>query len=79
MASKILNSTLPDLPHPFYPLEANIVGYIVNDVSVPVLLGSFAVGCAAILATTNTVAKTFNPKLTFGQIVTISWFVLSEL
>ena len=79
MVSKILDSKLPDLPHPFYPLEANIVGYIVNDVSVPILLGSFAVGCVAILATTNTVARTFNPKLTLGQITTISWFVLCEL
>ena len=78
MEAAVINSSLPDLPHPFYPIEANIVGYLANDVSVPILLGAFAVGCVAILATSNTVAKTWNPKLTLGEITTISWFVLCE-
>ncbi|KAL8824020.1 MAG: hypothetical protein Q9191_005361 [Dirinaria sp. TL-2023a] len=39
-------------PHPFYPLEANIVGYLANEYSVPQLLGTFAAGCVVILGLT---------------------------
>lgn len=64
-------------PHPFYPLEANIVGYLANEYSVPQLLGTFAAGCVVILGLTLTLVRSHNPNLSVGQQATILWFVLT--
>lgn len=64
-------------PHPYYPLEAEIVGYLANEWSVPMLLASFAAGCAVIFATTDTIVKRIHPRLPRSELWTINWFVLS--
>lgn len=74
-----INTTgIPQPPHPFYPIEANIVGYLVNEASVAHLLGTFAAGCIVILGTTLALIKGFNPSLPSGEKATILWFVLSK-
>lgn len=67
------------LPHPYYPIEIEIVGYLANDYSVPALLACFAAGCAVILGFTHYVAKVRNPELPASEIVRIMWFVLCKL
>lgn len=65
-------------PHPFYPLEANIVGYLANKWSVPMLLGVFALGWVVILGTTSMLVKRHNPMLSSVDKASILWFVLSK-
>lgn len=65
------------VPHPFYPLEAKIVGYLANEWSVPTLLGLFAAGWVAILGVTLLLVRQHNPDLPSREKATILWFVLS--
>jgi cholestenol Delta-isomerase len=63
--------------HPYYPLDAEIVGYAANEWSVPALLGVFFGVCAALFSATFFVAKKINPALRKDELITIMWFVLS--
>lgn len=74
---RIMNST--KIPHPFYPIEAEIVGYLANEWSVPTLLGVFAAGWAVILGITLLLVKRHNPSLPSGEKAAILWFVLCKL
>ena len=65
-------------PHPFYPLEANIVGYLANEWSVPKLLGVFFAGCAVELGITLLLVNRFNPTLRKGDKAALLWFVVCE-
>lgn len=76
MATVALNAT--HLPHPFYPIEANIVGYLANQWSVATLLGLFASGWVVILGTTLALVQRHNPTLPSMEKATILWFVLSK-
>ena len=81
MAEFLANiSKLPDdpLPHPFYPLEANIVGYLANEWSVPKLLGVFFAGCAVELGITLMIINRFNPTLKWGDKAALLWFVVCK-
>lgn len=79
MADFIVNSTkMAQPPHPFYPLEANIVGYLANEFSVLQLLGLFAAGCALILGLTLVLVRAHNPRLPSSEKATILWFVLCK-
>lgn len=71
-----INATLP--PHPFYPVEANIVGYLANEASVLQLLGTFAAGCAVVLGTTLALIKGHNPGLPASEKAATLWNVLSR-
>lgn len=65
------------LPHPYYPVEAEVVGYLANSYSVPFLLTTFAGICAVLFLLTGVTAKTINPKLSKNDVLTVMWFVLS--
>lgn len=79
MADFIVNSTrMAQPPHPFYPLEANIVGYLANEFSVLQLLGLFAAGCTVILSLTLVLVRAHNPRLPSSEKATILWFVLCK-
>ncbi|KAL8842203.1 MAG: hypothetical protein Q9170_000609 [Blastenia crenularia] len=65
-------------PTGHFPVEAEIVGYLANSWSVPMLLGLFAAGWVVILGTTNTLVKRHNPALGTSDKAAILWFVLSE-
>lgn len=78
MADYILNSTSsPQAIHPFYPLEADIVGYLANQSSVTTLLGIFAGAWVVILGATLVLVRRHNPDLPSWDKATILWFVLS--
>lgn len=70
------NTKIPHPPHPFYPIEAEIVGYLANDLSVPALLGFFAAGWVVILSVTLAVVKRFNPNIPSREKAVIMWFIL---
>ncbi|KAI9761249.1 MAG: hypothetical protein M4579_001169 [Chaenotheca gracillima] len=67
--------------HPYYPMEAEIVGYLANTYSVPMLLSLFAAGCAAIFGVTLVLVRGVrsaaqkNP-LSNSELATLMWFVL---
>ena len=65
-------------PHPFYPLEANIIGYLANEWSVPTLLGVFFAGCGVELGITLALINRFKPKLDKGDKAAILWFVVCK-
>lgn len=71
------NATLP--PHPFYPVEANIVGYLANEATVLQLLGTFGAGCVVVLAITLALVKGHNPNLHAQDKAAVLWNVLSRL
>ena len=64
--------------HPFYPLEANIVGYLANEWSVPKLLGVFFAGCGVELAITLMIINRFNPTLKNSDKAALMWFVICK-
>ncbi len=64
--------------HPFYPIEAEIVGYLANEWSVPTLLAVFAVGWLFILGITSVMVKWHSPNLSSADEWTILWFVLCK-
>ena len=73
----LMNTTDYDsVKHPYYPLDANIAGYVANESTVLSLLGSFVAGCAAIFGLTYLAVKRVNPRLPTTELITVMWFVL---
>lgn len=64
--------------HPYYPLDAKVVGYLANDWDVPTLVCAFLGGWGALLLLTLAVVSVARPSLKMGDKVAILWFVLSE-
>ena len=65
-------------PHPFYPIDANVVGYLVNEWSVPKLLGVFFAGCGVELGITLLIVNRVNPRLSKGDKAALLWFVVCK-
>lgn len=74
----LMNNTMSydSVKHPYYPLDANIVGYVANESTVLSLLGSFIAGCTAIFGLTHLAVKRINPTLPTTELITVMWFVL---
>ncbi len=80
MASKMLNETvshLPPLAHPYYPVEIEVVGYLANRYSTPVLLLTFLAGVLVVSAVTLTVVNRNNARLPALEKAALIWFVIS--
>jgi len=75
----VVTEVLKHAPHPFYPLDAEVVGYLANEYPVPMLLGTFAVGCIVILGATSALIGRNSPILSNGDKWAVLWNVLSEL
>jgi len=71
------DSKLAHPPHPYYPLELEIVGYLANDWHFLTLLAIFASGCFAVFSATYAIAKRMRPQIPTSELLTIMWFVLS--
>lgn len=69
-------SLLPGQVHPYYPIEAQIAGYLANKWNTLELLLMFSAGCAAIFSVTYAIVKRVRPNLSNGDLATIMWFVL---
>lgn len=63
--------------HPYFPIDAEIIGYAANEWSVPALLGVFFGTCICLFTATYFIAKSVNPHLCKSELTTIMWFVLS--
>jgi cholestenol Delta-isomerase len=72
----VANVTSP--AHPYYPVEAVIVGYLANEWNTLELCSMFAAGCAAIFSVTFLVVKRVRPSVPVSDLVTILWFVLCQ-
>ena len=70
-------STMEHSPHPFYPIEAEIVGYLANKWPVLTLLTIFGGGCALILGSTWAFVGHAHPNLSRADKFVILWFILS--
>jgi len=77
MAITKATPTAAALLHPYYPLNAEIVGYLANEFSVMKLLVCFGSGVAVIFALTLMVVGRVGPRLSWGDKGTVLWFVLS--
>ncbi|KAI9844997.1 MAG: hypothetical protein M1837_005141 [Sclerophora amabilis] len=70
-------SSPPPLDHPYYPIDAKIVGYLANTLSVPVLLCCFAGACVGIFGVTLLIIRGSGRKqLSKTDLATVLWFVL---
>ena len=63
-------------PHPFYPLEANIIGYLANDYSVIQLLAIFALTCVVVLGGSLLLVKRYGRRLAAKDEAIVLWFTL---
>ena len=74
-----ITEPLKNAPHPFYPLDAKVVGYLASEYSVPGLLGTFFAGCAVILGLTSAIIGRNHKILSGGDKAAVLWNVLSKL
>jgi cholestenol delta-isomerase len=65
-------------PHPYYPLDANVVGYEPNQSSVLELLTSAGGACTVLLGVTFALASYVRPTLRLADRIAILWFVLCK-
>ena len=70
-------TALPVVAHPYYPVEAEIVGYLANEYSTPVLLAIFVAGIVAISSLSFAVIKANAAHLRTSEKSTVLWFILS--
>ena len=71
-------SQIGHIPHPFYPLGVEIVGYLANRWSVSTLLGTFLAISSLILGLTWALVSWTSPKLRRFDKLTLLWFILSK-
>ncbi|KAL2371382.1 hypothetical protein RJZ57_004179 [Blastomyces gilchristii] len=76
MAGQMANSTPPN-SHPYYPIEVELIGYLANEWSVPLLISAFAAGWAFILGSTLVILSFVAPKLGRADRLAVLWFVLT--
>lgn len=62
--------------HPFYPVGAEVVGYLANEHSVPRLLAIFFGACLLLFALTFAVLHARPSDLSRSTKATVFWFVL---
>lgn len=74
----MVNATiLTKMDHPYFPAEAQLIGYLANEWSVVKLVGAFALGWGAVLALTFMLVSYIRPSLRMCEKIAILWFVLS--
>ena len=73
-----LRNPSPLPPHPFYPPELNLAGYVANDWDIPTLVTVFFAGWVLVLGATDVVAGRLNPNLKGWNRILVLWFVLCK-
>ncbi|KAJ4392127.1 hypothetical protein N0V93_005749 [Gnomoniopsis smithogilvyi] len=66
-------------PHPYYPENARIPGYVPNSSSVSELIIRFGSGLSITIITAVWLATRFNPRLSRADRSVLAWFVLCGL
>lgn len=77
MAAPIAQQNATPL-HPYYPLGAEVVGYLANEWNTFELCSMFAGGCTVIFAITYAIVKRLRPSVSTSDLITVLWFVLCE-
>ncbi len=72
----ILNKTR--IPHPYYPLDVEIVGYLVNEWSVPYMMALWFSGCGVLMWAGTWLLTRWKPSLRGTEKATALWFLLCE-
>jgi len=72
-----MTAKVPIPPHPFYPQEINLAGYIANEWSMTKLLTVFFGSVSLYLLSTFVAVRTFNPRLRSKEQLLVMWFVLT--
>lgn len=67
---------LPGQATPYYPIEAQIVGYLANKWNTFELLSMFTSGVLAIFGITYMGVTRIRPSISTGDLSTIMWFVM---
>ncbi|KAK4238408.1 Emopamil-binding protein [Achaetomium macrosporum] len=62
--------------HPYNPPDLALPGYVPNKTAVPVLLACFAAGVGFVFSTTSALARTVQPGISRGKLLTAMWFML---
>lgn len=70
--------SLDGIPHPYYPLDAQITGYVANEATILKLLGVASIVAIALLGTTFTLVTMARPSLNKADRLAILWFVLCQ-
>lgn len=65
-------------PHPYYPEDVHIAGYVPNTSSLTELVVQAASILVVTIFTAGGLAKWFNPRLTVADSLVLNWFVLCE-
>ncbi|OJJ43521.1 hypothetical protein ASPZODRAFT_28189 [Penicilliopsis zonata CBS 506.65] len=63
--------------HPFYPPDLQVIGYVANTLSVPALLGSFALATLAVIVVTSLILKSFRPTISRLDKILVGWFIFT--
>lgn len=71
------NPTILNSPHPYYPVEAQLIGYLANKSSLPTLLALFVGAWALILGIALAVVFQVRPNLGKADKIAFLWFILS--
>jgi len=71
------NSTNLNSPHPYYPTEAQLMGYLANEWTVLTLLAFFVGTWTLILGITLAVVSRISPNLGKADKIAILWFILT--
>lgn len=77
LESLSLDSMATILDHPFYPLNLNVVGYAANTMSIPALLGVFAIATIGIIVFSSSVLKMIKPSISRTDKILVGWFIFS--
>ncbi len=75
---KLVDIPMPSAAHPYYPVEAEIVGYLANEYSTPMILTVFLAGCSVIIGLTSTMINRRNRNLPTSEKITIMWFAICK-
>ncbi|KAM3086154.1 hypothetical protein ACMFMF_000110 [Clarireedia jacksonii] len=62
--------------HPYYPPHLELPNYVPNDISVPILISSFAASSVLVFATTTLLARRMRPTISKNELLTTCWFAL---
>ncbi len=71
-------SVLAHPPHPFYPVEVELIGYLANDKSTLSLLGIFLAGLIIICTASWFVVSKYYPQVRTIDKWALLWFMCSE-
>jgi cholestenol delta-isomerase len=62
--------------HPYYPPDLVLPGFMPNEITVPILLMSFAGAAGFVFWVTSVLARTVQPGISKGKLLTAMWFML---